>query len=307
MDEKSALHALFGAMQSAKNLHLCIHCETTDASVDIFDREAAFVPVLDSLLRRFPALAITVEHISTRAMLGFVATARKAGARIAATVTPHHLLWNRNDLLKDTGGLAAHRFCHPILKTRADQLALQDAVTSAAQEGYLFLGSDSAPHPVHRKESRRSPAGVFASPTALAAYADVFERKQSLHKLQAFASTNAKAWYQLDKRCRHSKTKADETKQARQRRIVMRADHHNRVPEHLPPCTIHATLLAHADEHLPLPQRCSNNEEEDVTLHVTIAAGAAGSGKLLQLGCSASAQIKFRPFLASTTLRWRSI
>ncbi|MCY3688954.1 MAG: dihydroorotase [Gammaproteobacteria bacterium] len=163
-------------------LPLLLHGEVNRAEVDIFDREAVFVEeVLQPLIKRFPLLPIVLEHITTREAAQFVA---EADAKIAATITVHHLLYQRSDML--AGGIRPHLYCLPILKRDVHREALRAAATSGNPR--FFLGTDSAPHPVGEKESSCGCAGVYTAPAALELYAEVFEEEQALDKLEAFAA-----------------------------------------------------------------------------------------------------------------------
>lgn len=170
---------------------LLIHGEVVNQSVDIFDREAVFLDqCLKPLMQRFPTLNIVLEHISTHAAAEFVEQAPK---NIAATITAHHLTFNRNDLF--VGGLRPHHYCLPILKRNTDQSALIKAATSGNPK--FFLGTDSAPHAHHQKEAACGCAGIYSAPTALAVYAQVFEQHDALDKLEGFASFYGADFYQL--------------------------------------------------------------------------------------------------------------
>ena len=174
-------------------LPLLIHGESTDPAVDIFDREAVFIDtVLIPLLRDFPALKVVLEHITTEQAAQFVAA--DTSGRLAATITPHHLMFNRNALF--TGGLRPHYYCLPVLKRERHRLALRKAASSGAP--CFFLGTDSAPHPRHSKECDGACAGLFNAPVALAAYATVFEEEGALDKLDAFASEYGARFYGLE-------------------------------------------------------------------------------------------------------------
>lgn len=173
------------------DLPLLVHGEVTEAEIDIFDREKAFIDRhLVRIREKFPRLRIVFEHVTTADAVDFV---RQAGDRVAATVTPQHLLMNRNDLL--VGGVRPHNYCLPILKRRSHQEAIQAAVI----EGHprFFLGTDSAPHPKNEKESACGCAGCFSAPAALPLYADFFDQHQALDKLEAFASFNGADFYRL--------------------------------------------------------------------------------------------------------------
>ncbi len=182
------LYPHFEIMQE-QGLVLQIHGETT--SGDIFDRESLFIKNhLSALTRNFPRLRVVLEHISTRAAVDFVSQSPK---NIAATITPHHLLFNRNHLL--AGGIRPHYYCLPILKRESDQIALQRAAFSG--DSRFFAGTDSAPHQTAHKESACGCAGVYSAPFALAMYAEVFDTYQELSKLEAFMSHFGANFYQL--------------------------------------------------------------------------------------------------------------
>ncbi|MEQ1570670.1 MAG: dihydroorotase [Myxococcota bacterium] len=169
---------------------LCVHGEVTDRAVDVFERERVFLDrVLAPLLHHLPGLRCVVEHATTREAVGFVRAHRHA----AATITPHHLWWNRNALFD--GGLRPHAYCLPVLKREEDRLALVAAATSG--DPRFFAGTDSAPHVVRRKEMDCGCAGVFNAPTAVAAYATVFAGAGALDRLEGFLSLHGAAFYQL--------------------------------------------------------------------------------------------------------------
>jgi dihydroorotase len=170
---------------------LCVHGEVTDPQVDVFDREAVFIErVLDPLIRDFPELKIVLEHITTAQAANFVET---AGANLAATVTPHHLMINRNAMFER--GLRPHSYCLPLAKREEHRLAVRRAATSGSSK--FFLGTDSAPHQRSAKESGCGCAGIFNAPVALEAYATVFEEEGALDKLEAFACENGPNFYGL--------------------------------------------------------------------------------------------------------------
>jgi dihydroorotase len=170
---------------------LCIHGELTDPQVDVFDREAFFIErVLSRLIGDFPKLKIVLEHITTMEAADFV---RSHPATIAATVTPQHLIINRNALF--AGGLRPHAYCLPVAKREKHRLAVRKAATSGWPN--IFLGTDSAPHARHAKESACGCAGIFNAPFALESYAAVFEAEGALDKLEAFASVNGPRFYGL--------------------------------------------------------------------------------------------------------------
>jgi dihydroorotase len=174
---------------AAIGMPLLIHGEVTDPSVDIFDREAVFLDrVLAPLLTRLPGLRIVLEHVTTRAAVQFV---EAAGPHLAATITAHHLIINRNAMFQ--GGLRPHFYCLPIAKREADRQALRRAATSGNPK--FFLGTDSAPHPVHDKERDCGCAGIFSAPVALPIYAQVFEEEGALDRLEAFASLHGPRFY----------------------------------------------------------------------------------------------------------------
>jgi dihydroorotase len=170
---------------------LLVHGEVSDPEVDIFDREAVFIErVLGSLVRDFPGLRIVFEHITTAEAVAFV---EGAGPNLAATVTPHHLILNRNALF--AGGLRPHAYCLPVAKRERHRLAVRRAATSGSAK--FFLGTDSAPHAIEAKEAACGCAGIFNAPFALEAYASVFEEEGALGQLEAFASVNGANFYGL--------------------------------------------------------------------------------------------------------------
>ena len=170
---------------------LQVHGESTDPAVDVFDREARFIDeVLAPLSERHPRLRVVFEHITTKAAVQFVLGARSG---IAATVTPQHLLLNRNALL--AGGIRPHLYCLPVLKGEAHRTALLSAVASGTPR--LFLGTDSAPHARHTKENACGCAGIFSAHAALELYAMAFEAAGALEKLEAFAAFHGADFYRL--------------------------------------------------------------------------------------------------------------
>ena len=178
------------AMQRA-GLLLLVHGEVVDPAVDIFDREAVFIErVMTPLRRDFPELKVVFEHITTRDAAQYVA---EAGRFTAATITAHHLLYNRNALF--TGGLRPHWYCLPVLKREQHRLALVAAATSGSDK--FFLGTDSAPHAAALKEQSVCGAGCYTAPAALEMYAEAFEAAGALDRLEAFASFNGPAFYGL--------------------------------------------------------------------------------------------------------------
>jgi dihydroorotase len=172
-------------------LVLQVHGEVTDAAVDVFDREQAFIDrVLTRVVERVPTLKVVFEHITTRAAVQFVHAAR---AGVAATITPQHLLHNRNAIFE--GGIRPHLYCLPVLKREGDRAALLAAATS--DDPRFFLGTDSAPHAVHAKESDCGCAGIFSAHAALELYAEAFEQAGRLERLQAFAAERGPDFYGL--------------------------------------------------------------------------------------------------------------
>ena len=172
-------------------LPLLIHGEVTDEKIDIFDRERIFIEtVLAPLTQKFPDLKIVLEHITTSDAVEFV---KEQGENIAATITPHHLLLNRNDLL--VGGVRPHFYCLPILKRNSHQHALITAATSGNPK--FFLGTDSAPHSIETKETSCGCAGIYSAHAALELYAEAFEAANALDKLEGFASFFGADFYNL--------------------------------------------------------------------------------------------------------------
>lgn len=170
---------------------LLVHGEVTDPDCDIFDREKAFIEgSLAPIRQEFPELRIVFEHITTEDAVQFVC---EAGERTAATITAHHLLYNRNDLL--VGGIRPHFFCLPVLKRNRHQQALRDIVASGHPR--FFLGTDSAPHAKADKESSCGCAGCYTAHAAMPLYAEVFEEEGALEHLEAFSSFNGADFYQL--------------------------------------------------------------------------------------------------------------
>ncbi|MFN4172383.1 MAG: dihydroorotase [Pseudorhodobacter sp.] len=172
-------------------LPLCVHGEVTTAEVDIFDREAVFIDtVLDPLRRAIPGLRVVMEHITTAEGVDY---ARAGGADLAATITTHHLIINRNHIL--VGGIKPHYYCLPVAKREKHRLALRAAATSG--EGRFFLGTDSAPHVDALKEQACGCAGCFTATNTMALLAHVFEQDGALDRLEAFTSLNGPAFYRL--------------------------------------------------------------------------------------------------------------
>jgi dihydroorotase len=172
-------------------LPLLVHGEVTDPAIDLFDREAVFIDTqLIPLRRDFPELKIVFEHITTREAAQYVA---EAGAHTAATITAHHLLYNRNAIF--TGGVRPHYYCLPVLKRETHRLALVAAATSGSDR--FFLGTDSAPHPAHLKEHASGCAGCYTALSAIELYAEAFDAAGALERLEGFASFHGPAFYGL--------------------------------------------------------------------------------------------------------------
>ena len=180
------------AMQEA-GLPLLLHGEVTDPEVDVFDREAAFIAtVLEPLLLRLPRLKIVLEHITTRQAVEFVAA---APANVAATITAHHLLYNRNAMF--SGGMRPHYYCLPVLKRESHRQALIEAICGGSPK--YFLGTDSAPHASQSKESACGCAGIYTAHAAIELYAEAFETAGALDRLEAFASFHGADFYGLER------------------------------------------------------------------------------------------------------------
>jgi len=178
------------AMQR-EGLPLLVHGEVTAPEIDLFDREAVFIETqLIPLRRDFPELKIVFEHITTREAAQYVGSADRC---IGATITAHHLLYNRNAIF--TGGIRPHYYCLPVLKREVHRLALVEAATSGSPK--FFLGTDSAPHPAHLKEHATGCAGCYTAHAALELYAQAFDRAGALDKLEGFASFHGPAFYGL--------------------------------------------------------------------------------------------------------------
>lgn len=175
-----------------QNMPLLVHGEVTDPIVDIFDREKVFIDtILQPLIQRLPQLKVVMEHITTMDAVKFVESCKEGF--VAATVTPQHLVLNRNALFQ--GGLRPHNYCLPVLKREIHRQAVVSAVTSGSRN--FFLGTDSAPHERGRKECACGCAGIYNAPVALSLYAKVFEEMGALDKLEAFTSFNGPDFYGL--------------------------------------------------------------------------------------------------------------
>ena len=187
------IRTLYPALETMQRIGmpLLVHGEVTDPEVDIFDREAVFIErVLTGLVRDFPELKIVFEHITTADAADYVAA---AGATIGATITPQHLIINRNALFE--GGIRPHAYCLPVVKRERHRLALRKAATSGSAK--FFLGTDSAPHAVERKETACGCAGIYNAAFALESYVTVFDEEGALDRFEAFASENGPRFYGL--------------------------------------------------------------------------------------------------------------
>jgi len=181
---------IFELMQKHE-VPLLIHAESNEKGIDIFDREKVFIDKnLIQIHSQFPDLRIVFEHISTKEAVDFVIS---ANSKVAATITPQHMLLDRNDLLSD--GIKPHHYCLPILKRTEDRLAITEAAVSGSQK--FFLGTDSAPHFKHQKESSCGCAGIYSAAFAMELYALIFESKNALDKLENFSSKFGADFYKL--------------------------------------------------------------------------------------------------------------
>lgn len=187
------LDAAFPALAAMEehDVPLLVHGEVTTAGVDVFDREKVFIDtVMKRITERFPRLRVVFEHITTADAAQFV---REAGPNIAATITAHHLLYNRNAIFQ--GGIRPHYYCLPVLKREQHRVALLEAATGAGRK--FFLGTDSAPHPRGDKETACGCAGCYTAHAALELYAEAFDQVSALDRLEAFASFNGPDFYRL--------------------------------------------------------------------------------------------------------------
>lgn len=185
------LEAIYPALETMQEIGmpLLVHGEVTDAEVDIFDREAVFLAqVLTPLTERFPRLKVVLEHVTTKEGVAFV---QSKASGVAATVTPHHLCFNRNALF--SGGIRPHFYCLPVAKREIHRKALVAVV--AAGDSRFFLGTDSAPHTDHSKETACGCAGIFNTPVCLAILAHIFENAGALEQLEGFVSRYGAAFY----------------------------------------------------------------------------------------------------------------
>ena len=184
------IYSVLEAMQRL-GMPLLVHGEVTDAEIDIFDREAIFIErVLSKVIADFPDLKVVFEHITTAEAAAFV---EASSDNVAATITPHHLEYNRNAMFE--GGIRPHYYCLPVAKREKHRLALRRSAKSGSPK--FFLGTDSAPHTVGAKESACGCAGVFNAPVAIESYAKTFEEEGALETLEAFASENGPRFYGL--------------------------------------------------------------------------------------------------------------
>jgi len=189
----TAIERIYPALEAmeACGLVLQVHGEVTEGEVDVFDRERVFIDrILRRVVERFPELRVVFEHVTTREAVQFVKAARR---RVGATVTPQHLLLNRNAIFQ--GGIRPHNYCLPVLKREHDRRALIEAATS--DDARFFLGTDSAPHARHTKETTCGCAGIFSAHAAIELYAEAFEQAGALQRLQAFASERGADFYGL--------------------------------------------------------------------------------------------------------------
>ena len=189
----TSIDKIFPALEAMAEVGmlLLVHGEVTRAEIDVFDREKAFIDEhLTRVVERFPTLKVVFEHITTRDAVQFV---EAASANVGATITAHHLLYNRNHML--VGGIRPHFYCLPILKRNLHQEALLDAATSGNVK--FFLGTDSAPHAKHAKEAACGCAGCYTAYAAVELYAEAFEQRNALDKLEAFASCHGPDFYGL--------------------------------------------------------------------------------------------------------------
>ena len=184
------VYPVLAAMEK-HDLPLLLHGEVTDLAVDVFDREAAFIERhLVPLAREFPTLRMVLEHVTTKDAVAFV---EEAGVNVAATITAHHLLLNRNAMF--SGGIRPHAYCLPVLKREQHRVALVKAATGGNPK--FFLGTDSAPHGRRTKEASCGCAGIYTAHSALELYAEAFEQAQALDRLEAFASFHGPDFYRL--------------------------------------------------------------------------------------------------------------
>ncbi len=188
VEDLKALYPVFTEMEKEK-LPLLLHAEVNDTEVDVFDRESVFIERhLEKIVKEFPELKIVFEHVSTKEAVDFVTS---HSSYVVATITVHHLVWNRNALFEK--GIRPHRYCLPLLKTEKDRLSLIQAATNKSKK--FFLGTDSAPHTQEQKESHCGCAGIYSAPCALELYAEVFDKEDALDALENFSSRNGALFY----------------------------------------------------------------------------------------------------------------
>jgi dihydroorotase len=195
----TAIEKIYPALEAMEQCGLVfqVHGEVTDGDVDVFDRERVFIDrVLSRVVDRFPGLRVVFEHVTTREAVQFVKAARRG---LGATVTPQHLLLNRNAIFQ--GGIRPHNYCLPVLKREHDRRALIEAATS--DDARFFLGTDSAPHAKDTKETTCGCAGIFSAHAAIELYAEAFEQAGALQRLQAFASERGADFYGLPRNREH--------------------------------------------------------------------------------------------------------
>ena len=191
VSEFESYYRVFEQMEKL-DIVLCVHGESINPEVDVFDREARFIEdSFEPMIRRFPNLRVVFEHISTSDAVEFV---KSKNENVVASVTPQHLAYNRNNLL--AGKLRPHKYCAPLLKKEVDRSSLVHAVTADSNEKF-FLGTDSAPHLIGEKESSCGCAGCFSAPYALAKYAEVFSAESKLENLEKFTSLVGAKFYGL--------------------------------------------------------------------------------------------------------------
>ncbi len=185
---------------------LLVHGEVTDSDIDIFDREAVFIErTMFKLIAQFPDLKTVFEHITTKNAVDFV---NAASSNVAATITPHHLVYNRNAIF--AGGINPHLYCLPVAKREVHRLALRKAATSGSPK--FFMGTDSAPHTIENKQSACGCAGVFNAPYAIESYAQTFDEDNALEKLEGFASLHGPRFYGLKPNVRKILLERESTK-----------------------------------------------------------------------------------------------
>jgi dihydroorotase len=176
-------------LMSDINMILLVHCEATDKKYDIFDREKYGIEmIMKPIIKKYPNLKIVMEHITSKESVEFV---KECNNNVAATITAHHLLYNRNDIL--VGGIRPHMYCLPILKSESDRESLIEAATSGNPK--FFLGTDSAPHSVNKKECSCGCAGIFTSHIAIELYAEAFDKVNKIHMLERFTSVFGANFY----------------------------------------------------------------------------------------------------------------